>query len=301
MRIIQPLFLLCSLVLITISVIFIPSQADAGYKLKLKNGKTIKTPAYRDDDNMVQYEMYGAFISIKKSSIASIEEDTSPTQVKSSVPAGSTGNIKIPIYYEVTGTSCRNAFNGTYEADSEDSSEELPLYKNISGAPLNRISYRCFYRQKDMCAWVIGQDRSRQIYYANFSAAKEPVPVFNNLWANLWGDRSYPDISVQRISPPATVHLGRVNYKSKNFPNDACNGIFKPVSIKNGYVKYKIDNNETELKFSAVKNGWQILFREKIAYKAKVYQPGKFPETVQLWEDVNRRPISGKVELLKYQ
>lgn len=290
-------------VLFTILVFSSLAQAETIYKLKLKNGKTIKTPAYKYAGNMIQYEMYGAFISIKKASVVSIEKDSgSATSKKNTVPTISNGPLQIPVYYQVKGTPSRNSFNGIYEKNSDEDDEGLPFYKNISGNPYNGIFYHCSEKQKkERCAWVLGHHSKCRIYYVNDRASKEPEPVFYNLWKSRSRDKSYPDISVQRISPPATVYLARVNYSSIDFPNVDCNGTFSPVSIKNGYVKYKMASSDTELEYSGVSKGWQIRFRGSIAYKAKVFPPDALPEAVQFWEDINRRPVHGKIELLKYQ
>jgi len=288
--------------LLTFSSFNSPSYAQTIYKLKLKNGKTIKTPAYKYAGGMIQYEMYGAFISIKQSSVISVEKETAdPVSSKNHAETRTSVYLKIPVYYEVKGAPSRDNLNGIYESQTNDDYEGLPLYRKISGSPYMGIFYQCDKRGKKTCGWVLGIYSRDRGLYINDKASKEPEPVFYSLWKERYGNRNYPDISVRKISPPATVYLGRVSYTSVNFPNNDCNGTFSPISIMDGWVKYKMINNNSELEYSCTSKGWRIRYRGDVAYKAKIYAPGALPEAVQSWEDINQRPINGKIELLKYQ
>ncbi len=299
------IFLIISFAILVLLIFESTAYAETVYKLILKNGKTVKTPAYRYTGDMIQYEMYGAFISIKKSSVKKIEKgmaDASPS--KNHIATHTSVHLKIPVYYEVKGAPRRNnimKIDGIYESDESEDFGGFPLYRNISGIPYLGLFYQCKKRGGKNCFWVLGYHDKNSGFYIYERANKEPEPVFYSLWKGTSSlNRSYPDMSVRKISPPETVYRGRVSYKSINFPNNDCNGTFSPVSVKNGWVKYKMVNSETVLEYSHSKK-WVVRYRGRVAYKAKNYPSASLPDAVQGWDDVNKRPVNGKIELIKYQ
>ena len=286
-------FLILFMLLVPLNAL---SETGQGYKILLKNGKTIETDWYEVTGNWLKYEKFGVDIKIENKTVSKIEKKSAPVRDPDIDIVEYQEPIAIPVYYQVTGVqSDRNRYNVLYEQDGEN--DGFPMYKAISRS--DSIFFNMKYRKMKNGCWAIGAVSYNSAHYVSIFENAEIInghPVFNSGWKSSGSLELIPSIKVRKSDPPATIYAGRFKLIAKGFPNQDCNGVYKPFGIYKGRVKYRNDSGDAVLR---IKWGaeWVIEYKKRANYLGtsdSVANPLAHETTY--WKDVNKRTLNASIK-----
>lgn len=274
-------------------------SAQGPFIIQLKNGNTITTPIYSEDGDMLYYEKYGTRIGIKRSTIIAIKRQEAEEKSSGSRTADYLGYRPPPKYFEVSGAPVKT-YNGIYE-QSEDHNGK-PSYVHITQQ--HHLFYQGAPGKKKKSGWALGRlyDHGKTISYVNFVKAKEPPPVTGGKWTTSSGVHDVPSIRIASAKTPNSAYQGAHAYRVKQFPFVEANGVYKPLRIYLGKMRYKHESTGFEMYYQTGW-GWCISNCTKkctIAYRSRhTISRASLPHDVKIWYDIHLRKLYGKVTLEK--
>ena len=276
--------------------------SDQTYTIRLKNGRLIKTTLYNEDGDMLYYQKYGTMIGIKKSTVESIDSDDPEKAPSPGVAVEYYGYIKQPEYFRMSGFVKRHdkVYNGLYEANGEYN--DYPKYYNIEGR--GTLFYHCNSGEEKRCGYALGSvsRNTRSISFINYNDADASSPDASNVWTTSTGKVRYPDVKVTRANPPPLASEGIFKLTAKYFPFEELNGLYKPLRVHLGRIRYQHETEDYELYYSG--NKWRLDRCVNGCYN--FYETNKMaadsmPQDIHQWYEINGRRITGQFKLNNQQ
>jgi hypothetical protein len=268
---------------------------DQTYTITLKTGSIIKTDVYNEDGDMLYYQKYGTMIGIKKSTVDSIDSNDPEKESSPGVAVEYYGYIKQPEYFRMSGFTKRHnkVYNGLYEANGEHN--DYPKYYNIEGR--GTLFYHCNSGEEKRCGYALGSvsRNTRSISFINYNDADASSPDASNVWTTSTGKVRYPDVTVTRAGPPPLASEGIYKLAAKHFPFEEVNGLYKPLRVYRGRIRYRHETQDYELYYSG--DSWNLdrcVNGCYNTYVARKMAPDSMPQDIHQWHDISGRRIAGQ-------
>ncbi|WP_300667787.1 hypothetical protein [Desulfoluna sp.] len=254
--------------------------------IHLVNGRSITADSYYRENGFVYCVVGEQTIGIPESKVASVDDASSSSQDEKEI------FIRMPNYYRVFSLG-GYVENGIYE-EVYSLEKRCPEYRRVF-SPYYLSARNC---EKNTGRWEIGKISTRR----NGTSRRSTYVLKNvprgrgaNYTGGRWelADGSGPcDLQVESCPPPQTAEEEKLCFRATGFPNDFFNGLYKPFTLINGRIAYRLKSGINEARVylkpnTSFKNHyeWIMTFDGEVHYHSYPFENPHYlyPHEVQSW------------------